>query len=331
MEYKDYYKTLGISKTATDDEIKKAYRDLARKYHPDVNKDPKAEEMFKEVNEAYQVLSDSEKRQKYDHLGSEWQQYQRSGGQPGGFDWGRWQQQPGQGTSYRTMTPEEFQEIFGGSGASGMGGFGGLGGFSDFFNSLFGGGFSGGFTSGPGTESVYNQGGRTYRTQAPARRDMEHEVEITLEEAYSGTSRSLQFVDGRKINASIPAGVDTGSKVRLSGQADGADLYLLIKVLPHKTFTRKGNNLQLDLPVDFYTAALGGEVEVPTMGKTVKLNIPAGTNSGKTFRLKGLGMPILRKKGEKGDLLAKAVIHLPKPLSQGEKEKLQAIKDEYHS
>lgn len=331
MEYKDYYKTLGISKTATDDEIKKAYRDLARKYHPDVNKDPKAEEMFKEVNEAYQVLSDSEKRQKYDHLGSEWQQYQRSGGQPGGFDWGRWQQQPGQGTSYRTMTPEEFQEIFGGSGASGMGGFGGLGDFSDFFNSLFGGGFSGGFASGPGTESVYSQGGRTYRTQAPVRRDMEHEVEITLEEAYKGTSRSFQFVDGRKINASIPAGVDTGSKVRLSGQADGADLYLLIKVLPHKTFTRKGNNLQLDLPVDFYTAALGGEVEVPTMGKTVKLNIPAGTNSGKTFRLKGLGMPALRKKDQKGDILAKVEIHLPKPLSQAEKEKLQAIRDEYHS
>jgi len=330
MEYKDYYKTLGVSKTASDDEIKKAYRDLARKYHPDVNKDPNAEEMFKEVNEAYQVLSDSDKRQKYDQLGSEWRNYQRTGGQPGGFDWGRWQQQPGQGGGYRTMTPEEFQEIFGGMGTSGgAGGFSGMGGFSDFFTSLFGGGFSGGFSS-PGTGGTYSQGGPSYRTQAPARRDVEHETEITLEEAYHGTQRSLRFSDGRTINANIPAGVDTGSKVRLSGQADGADLYLLIKVLPHKVFNRKGNNLLIDLPVDFYTAALGGEVEVPTMGKPVRLNIPAGTNTGKTFRLKGLGMPALRKKDQKGDILAKVEIHLPKPLSQAEKEKLQALRDEYH-
>lgn len=330
MEYKDYYKTLGVSKTATDDEIKKAYRDLARKYHPDVNKDTKAEEMFKEVNEAYQVLSDSEKRQKYDNLGSEWQQYQRAGGQPGGFDWGRWQQQPGQGGGYRTMTPEEFQEIFGGMGMpGGMGSFSGMGGFSDFFTSLFGGGFSGGFS--PGTETSYSQGGRSYRTQAPARRDVEHETEITLEEAYRGTQRSLRFSDGRTINASIPAGVDTGSKVRLSGQADGADLYLLIKMLPHKVFTRKGNNLLLTIPVDFYTAALGGEVTVPTMEKPVKLNIPSGTDSGKTFRLKGLGMPSLRKSDQKGDILAKVQIHLPKPLSQAEKSKLQVLRDEYHS
>ncbi len=325
MEYKDYYKTLGLDKKASEDDIKKAYRSLARKYHPDVNKDPKAEEMFKEVNEAYQVLSDSEKRQKYDTLGSEWQQYQRSGGQPGGFDWGRWQQQPGQSGAYRTVSPEEFEQMFGGSG-----GMGGMGGFSDFFTSIFGGGF-GGFSGAPGADAGYGQAGQSYRSRPPMRRDVEHEVEITLEEAYSGTTRIFQFSDGRKINATIPAGVDNGSKVRLSGQADGADLYLVIKVLPHKTFTRKGNNLLLDLPVDFYTAALGGELEISTMGKAVKLNIPAGTNSGKTFRLKGLGMPILRKKGEKGDLLAKAVIHLPKPLSQAEKEKLQALRDEYHS
>lgn len=324
MEYKDYYKTLGLSKNASDDEIKKAYRDLARKYHPDVNKDPKAEETFKEVNEAYQVLSDKEKRQKYDNFGSEWQQYQRSGGQPGGFDWGRWQQQPGQSTSYRTVSPEEFEQMFGGTG-----GMGGMGGFSDFFNTLFGG--FGGFSNAPGGESSYGQSQQSYRSRPPVRRDVEHEVEITLEEAYRGTTRSLQFSDGRKLNASIPAGVDTGSKVRLSGQADGADLYLIIKVLPHKTFSRKGNNLNLNLPVDFYTAALGGEVTVPTMTKPVNLTIPARTNTGKTFRLKGLGMPYLRKKGQKGDLLAKVEIQLPKPLSQAEKEKLQALRNEFHS
>ena len=204
MDYKDYYSILGVSKTASDDEIKSSYRKLARKYHPDVNKDPGAEDKFKEINEAYQVLSDKEKRQKYDRFGSEWQNYQSSGGQPGGFDWGPWRQSPGGRSQYRTVSPEEFSEMFGGSAGGGMGGF------SDFFETLFGsGGFSGGF------------GQQSYQPQTRAR-DVEYELDISLREAFAGTKRTLQFEDGRKIEASIPPGVKTGSKVRLSGQAGGA-------------------------------------------------------------------------------------------------------------
>ena len=314
MEYKDYYKTLGISKTATEGEIKTAYRKLARRYHPDVNKEPAAEDKFKEVNEAYQVLSDPEKRKKYDQFGSEWQSYQSSGGQPGGFDWGRWQQsaQGGQ-TSYRTVSQEEFGDMFGG-----------LGGFSDFLNTLFG---QGGFSTG----QSFSRGGQPNQRASRSLQPMEHEVEITLEEAYSGTSRTLQFEGGRKIEAKIPQGVATGSKVRLSGQAGGADLFLKIKVLPHKAFTRKGDDLTTTVPVDLYSAILGGDVSVDTLGKPVRLTIPEGTDSGKTLRLKGLGMPRLKKPGEFGDLYARIEVHLPNHLTEAEKEKFREIRNMRHA
>jgi len=303
MDYKDYYKTLGVGKTATEDEIKTAYRKLARRYHPDVNKDPQAEEKFKEVNEAYQVLSDPEKRKKYDQFGSEWQRYQSSGGQPGGFDWGRWQQAPQGGQpGYRTVSQEEFDSMFGN-----------LGGFSDFFNTLFG---QGGFGARP-----------AYSRSAQTARPMEHEVELTLEEAYSGAKRVLQFEGGRKIEASIPPGVRTGSKVRLSGQAGGADLFLKIKVLPHKRFTRKGDDLITTVSVDIYTAILGGEVSVETMGKPVRLTIPEGTDSGKTMRLKGLGMPNLKNPTQYGDLYARVELRLPARLTPAEKEKFREIRN----
>ncbi len=306
MDYKDYYKTLGVGKTATEDEIKTAYRKLARRYHPDVNKDPQAEEKFKEVNEAYQVLSDPEKRKKYDQFGSEWQRYQSSGGQPGGFDWGRWQQAPQGGQpGYRTVSQEEFDSMFGN-----------LGGFSDFFNTLFG---QGGF----GARPAYSRSSRSAQTARP----MEHEVELTLEEAYSGAKRVLQFEGGRKIEASIPPGVRTGSKVRLSGQAGGADLFLKIKVLPHKRFTRKGDDLITTVSVDIYTAILGGEVSVETMGKPVRLTIPEGTDSGKTMRLKGLGMPNLKNPTQYGDLYARVELRLPARLTPVEKEKFREIRN----
>lgn len=314
MDYKDYYNTLGISKTATEGEIKTAYRKLARRYHPDVNKDPKAEDKFKEVNEAYQVLSDPEKRKKYDQFGSEWQRYQSSGGQPGGFDWGRWQQAPQGGQpGYRTVSQEEFNDMFGG-----------LGGFSDFFNTLFG-------QSGFSTGQSFSRGSRSPQRTAQSAQSMEHEVEITLEEAYAGTKRTLQFEDGRKIEASIPPGVNTGSRVRLSGQAGGADLFLKIKVLPHSVFTRRGDNLTATVPVDLYTAILGGEVSVDTLGKPVRLTIPEGTDSGKTMRLKGLGMPNLKKPTEFGDLYARIEVHLPGHLTPAEKEKFREIRNMRHA
>lgn len=317
MEYKDYYKTLGVGKAASGDDIKAAYRKLARKYHPDVNREKGAEEKFKEVNEAYQVLSDPEKRKKYDQFGSEFRQYQTAGGDPQDF-WGQWarQQQSQPQGQYRTVTQEELNEILGG-----MGGFGGLGGFSDFFESLFG--------SGMGAPRASARTSRQSRQaqSAPLARDVIHEVEITLAEAYTGTKRSLQFESGRKIEATIPAGVDTGSRVRLSGQADGADLYLRIKVLPDDTFTRDGKDLRTRVPVDLYTAILGGEVAVPNPGKTVRLTIPAQTDSGKTFRLKGLGMPALRKNAEPGNLYATVEVHIPAHLTDAEKEKFREIRN----
>lgn len=308
MDYKDYYNILGVSKNATNEEIKTAYRNLARQYHPDVNKDAGAEEKFKEVNEAYQVLSDEEKRKKYDQFGSEWQRYQNTGGQPGGFDWGPWQQQSGGQTSYRTVSPEEFSEMFGGSG--GMGGFGG---FSDFFETLFG---QGGF----GT----SQRRQTYQPQRRAK-DIESEVEISLKEAYTGTQRTLTFEGGRKINASIPAGVKTGSRVRLSGQAGGADLYLKVKVLPDPVFKRKGDDLYMDLKVDYYTAIMGGEVGVNTMTKPIRVTVAEGSDSGKTLRLTGLGMPLLKNPKQFGNLYCRIQVTVPKHLTPAEKEKLQEL------
>ncbi|NLE83111.1 MAG: DnaJ domain-containing protein [Chloroflexi bacterium] len=313
MEYKDYYNTLGVSKTAADDEIKSAYRNLARQYHPDVNKEPGAEEKFKEINEAYQVLSDKEKRTKYDQFGSEWQRYQHSGGQPGGFNWGPWQQEQGARTSYRTVSPEEFSEMFGGMGG-GSGSMGGLGGFSDFFETLFGGGgFGGGFSQ--------------QTRQQPLKQNVEYEIDLSLHEAYTGTKRTLQFEDGRKIEATIPPGVKSGSKVRLGGQAGGADLFLKVNILPDPVFKRKGDDLTMDLDVDLFTAILGGEVGVNTMTKAVRLTIPEGSDSEKRFRLTGLGMPNLKNPKQFGDLYVTIRVTVPKHLTPAEKDKFREIRN----
>jgi curved DNA-binding protein len=314
MEYRDYYKVLNISKNASQDEIKKAYRKLAREYHPDVNPDdPNAEEKFKDINEAYQVLSDEEKRKKYNQFGSQWKQYQQTGGRAEDFDWSQWTAQgPRGGTQYRSVTQEELEQMFGG----------GLGGFSDFFETLFG-GMAGGRTA-------RRPAGQPTQQNLRRGRDIEHPLEITLEEAFHGTNRLLTYEDGRRIEASIPPGVKTGSKIRLSGQgAEGGvgtgDLYLKIKVLPHSKFTREGDNLRFNQPVDFFTAVLGGEVMVSTLDKSVKLTIPPGTDSGKTFRLKGLGMPKLSKSNQRGDLYATIEVQVPKNLTADQKEKIKEL------
>jgi len=314
MEYRDYYQTLGIKKDASQEEIKKAYRKLARKYHPDVNPDdPNAEEKFKDINEAYQVLSDEEKRNKYDRFGSQWKQYQQRGGSAEDFDWSKWaaRGQPG-GGGYRTVSQEEFEQMFGG----------GLGGFSDFFSTLFG-GMAGGrprgqTTRGPSAQSM--QRGR----------DIEHTVQISLEEAFNGTTRLLTFEDGRRIEATIPPGVRTGSKIRLSGQGSpgmrgSGDLYLKVKVASHPKYNRDGDDLKIDQPVDLFTALLGGEVNVSTIDKTVKLTVPTGSDSGKTFRLKGLGMPKLENPEKHGDLYVTLQIQVPKKLTAEQKKKFKEI------
>ena len=300
MEYKDYYKTLGVGKSATADEIKKAYRKLARKHHPDVNPgDKKAEDRFKDINEAYEVLSDPGKRARYDQLGSSYQEWQQHGA-PGGFDWGRWTSASPGGT--RTEYSGNLDDPFG---------QGGLGDFSDFFNAIFGGAGAGG----------------ARRRAAPRRgQDYTQPVEVTLEEAYAGTTRLLQ-IDNRRLEVKIPAGVKTGSRVRVRGEGgagraggDQGDLYLKVDVLPHAVFERAGDDLHCDVTVDLYTAVLGGSVSVPTLKGSLTLKIPPETQNGRTFRLKGQGMPSLGSKDAYGDLLVKVQVKLPQDLSEKEKD-----------
>ncbi|MFQ6000515.1 MAG: DnaJ C-terminal domain-containing protein [Anaerolineae bacterium] len=298
MEYKDYYKILGVDRNADQKEIRKAYRRLARQYHPDVNPgDRSAQEKFKEINEAYEVLSDPEKRQKYDQLGTSWREWQRMGEDPSGFDWGRWfTGQPGR----VYVQYGDLDEV--------------LGGFSDFFQAIFGGI--------PET---------SWRTTPRRGRDYEQEVEISLEEAFRGTTRILSK-DGRRLEVKIPPGVGTGSRIRMAGEGgDGyggakGDLYLRIKVAPHPRFRREGDDLHVEVPLDLYTAVLGGEVRVPTLKGDIMLKIPPGTQSGKTFRLKGQGMPNLKDPQKRGDLYAKVKVRLPQKLTPRERELFEELK-----
>lgn len=319
MKVIDYYKTLGVGKGADEKEIKKAYRKLARQYHPDVNPDDKvSEERFKEINEAYEVLSDPSKRQKYDQFGSQWQQYERAGGRPEDFNWSQWAGGPGGGSQTRTVSQEEFEQMFGGSG-----------GFSDFFETLFG-GMGGGRRAG----GFDFGGGQQFQARPRQGQDMEHPIQVTLEEAFHGTTRTLQWEDGRSIEAKIPRGVETGSRIRLSGQGQpgaaggrAGDLYLKVEVLPHPTYTREGDDLKVDVPVDLYTALLGGKAEVRTLDKSVNLTIPPETPNGKLFRLRGLGMPKLRQPDHRGDLYATATIQLPRNLSEKEKTLFEQLRE----
>jgi curved DNA-binding protein len=324
MEYKDYYKILGVSKNASEDEIKKAYRKLARRYHPDVNRDDKsAEERFKDINEAREVLLDKEKREMYDRFGSQWQQFQRAGGRPQDFDWSQWQRQAGGPQAHaRTINPEELEQIFG------------QGGFSDFFETLFGGlgGFGGQRPAG-GYGSIFDDQ-RTRQAAQRRGRDVEHTVEISLMEAFHGSTRTLTYEDGRRIETKIPPGVRTGSRIRLSGQggpgqsaSHSGDLYLRVKVLPDERFERDGDNLRTTVPVDVYTAVLGGKIMVHAPDRTVKLNIPPGTDSGRQFRLSGLGMPKLRKKDQRGDLYVTVQVQVPKNLGKAEKRLFEQLRN----
>jgi curved DNA-binding protein len=314
MDYKDYYHTLGVAKTASQDEIKKAYRNLARKHHPDMNPgDKSAEEKFKDINEAYEVLSDPGKREKYDRFGASWNQYTRSGGRPEDFDWTQWGGRPGGGgTQTRTVTPEEFQQMFGN--------MGGLGGFSDFFEILFG---------GMGRRTGGAASSRPVRSQ-----DAEQPLQISLEDAYRGATIGLQWEDGRRLEAKVPPGVKTGSKLRLGGQAQpgapagqSGDLYLKLEVLPHAVFERDGEDLKVNVLVDLYTAMLGGKIQVPTLERPVELTIPPETPNGKVFRLRGLGMPHLRKPEERGNLYAAVQVQLPKNLSPEERDLFEKLRE----
>ena len=318
MEFKDYYATLGVSKTATDKEIKQAYRKLARKFHPDVNPgDKQAEHRFKEINEAYEVLGDAEKRRKYDELGANWRLYEQAAAQGGPNPFAGWSTNMGGGGSgggFRTMTQEEMEELFGEATP-----------FSDFFTTFFGG------IGGPATA----RGARGRARQRPGR-DVEHEIELALEDAYHGTTRRLSLEhngQARTVDVRIPVGVSEGSRVRVAGEgehgvggATSGDLYLRVRLAPHPAFERKGRDLHVTVRVPAPTVVLGGEAEVRTLsGKPVRLRIPPLTQSGQMFRLKGYGMPSVGRPDDKGDLYARVEVRMPDALTSEEREHWEAL------
>jgi curved DNA-binding protein len=325
MEFKDYYAVLGVNKTATDKELKQAYRKLARKFHPDVNPgDKTAESRFKEINEAYEVLGDSEKRKKYDELGANWrmyEQYERAGGQPGGspppgFEgvWGT----PGGGATYRTVSPEEMEELFGDENP-----------FSDFFKTFFGGGGAEGAAAG-GRRS------RARSTRSRAGTDVEQPIELTLDEAFHGATRRLSIKHRghtRTIDVRIPVGVKDNARVRVAGEGEpgvgggaAGDLYLRINLQPHPLFERKGDDLYTKIQVPVTAAVLGGEAEVPTLtGKPLRLKIPPTTQNGQVLRLKGQGMPQTGKPNERGDLYVTAEVQMPKQLTPEQRKHYEAL------
>jgi curved DNA-binding protein len=304
MDYHDYYKTLGVERGASEAEIKKAYRKLARQYHPDINPgNTTAEAKFKEINEAYEVLSDKDKREKYDRFGRDWQRYQQ-GAPGGGVNWG----------DYAGGSP------FGAGGGD----------FSDFFETLFGGG------AGAGAGRTAGRGPAGFRADGQS---VEHEVEITLDEAFSGTQRTLQFSSPngqpRTINVKIPPGVDTGSRVRVAGEgAPGmgggrrGDLFLIVQVAPSDRFERRGDDLETSVAVDLYTMMLGGSARVPVMGgKTITLNVPPATQNGRKFRISGQGMPRLRAPETRGDLYVRLEAQLPSKISDRERELIEQLRE----
>ncbi|MCL4868120.1 MAG: J domain-containing protein [Anaerolineae bacterium] len=297
MEFKDYYQLLGVDKTADEKTIKRAYRKLAQQYHPDKNPNNKAsEEKFKAINEAYEVLGNPENRAKYDQLGQNYHQWRQMGGQPGGFDFSQWGGRPGGG--YQTTV--NLEDMFGGE----------AGGFSEFFEAIF--------------------GGRRGQ-QAVRGRDMEHTIEISLEEAYHGTTRTLSQQGSGTFTAKIPPGAKTGTKVRLRGKggagtgSQAGDLFLVVRVHHHPVYKRDGDNLSLDLPVDIPTAVLGGKIPVNTLSGSVMLTIPPGSSSGRVIRLSGRGMPKLQDPTQHGDLLVRIMITAPKQLSEQERHLYEAL------
>jgi len=303
VQFRDYYETLGVSKTASEDEIKSAFRKLARKYHPDVAKDKKAaEEKFKQINEAYEVLSDPDKRRKYDQLGENWNQPggfqpppQWGGGQPGGFRWGS-----GENGGV------EFE--FGGTG------------FSDFFEAFFGGG------RGRSAFGGFGQRG----TMAERGNDVEADIMVTLEEALNGSTRqvSLRRAGSKKTETyqvKIPRGVREGQRIRLAGQGEAGerggksgDLFLRVRLARHPDFSVEGSDLVHEVKIAPWQAVLGDQLIVPTLEGSARLKLPPGTQGGQRFRLRARGLPGVS--GQRGDLYVMVQIAVPKKLSERERE-----------
>jgi len=304
MDYKDYYKILGVEKSATADVIKKAYRKLAVKYHPDKNpNDKKAEDKFKEINEAYDVLSDATKRKKYDEMGENWKYAQQQHGGGGDFNYEQWARQQGAG---RQQGQQQYYQ--GGDESQ----------FSDFFESIFGHG-GGGF------------GNSRQRSRQMKGEDYSAEATISLYDSFHGTTRQINL-QTQKLNLKLKPGIEDGQILRMKGKGGpggnggpAGDLLITIHVQKDTLYERRGNDLYFDQPLDVYTAILGGKLAVHTIDKTLNISIPAGTDSDKVFRLKGMGMPLYNDAAQRGDSYVRVMIKVPKELTEDEKETLTRL------
>jgi len=308
---KDYYDLLGVARGASQEEIKRAFRQKAKQYHPDANRDdPEAAERFKEINEAYEVLSDSKKRAQYDQFGAGWERFAGAGNGTGTAGAG----------GYQSVNYDDLQDILNSMFGGGAGRRGGASGRTG--ENPFGAGFTG-----------FDPFGGFQQQTGPMRgQDIEHPLAITLEDAYHGKDIILT-VDNRRLNVRIPAGAKTGTRVRLTGEGSpgagggpAGDLYLVIEVMPHPQFTRDGDDLQTDVEVDAFTAMLGGEAQVNTLTGHARLKIPAGTQAGRRFRLTGKGMPVMRQKNQRGDLYARVVITVPTSLTEQQRREIAALR-----
>lgn len=303
MAFIDYYKVLGISKTASEGEIKKSFRKLARKYHPDLHPNDKdAKKQFQEINEAYEVLSDSEKRAKYDKYGKDWKHGEE-------YEKARQQQQ----SQYAKAGQQGFQGFPGGGGRDYTSG----GDFSDFFESMFGGATS---------------GRRSSRREQPFKgADFQAELTLSLQQA-AVTHKQVLTINGKKVRITIPNGVENGQKIKLKGYGGpghqggpGGDLLITFNILPDLRYKRKGDDIYIDEPLPLYTAVLGGSKEVETLNGRVKVTITELTQNGSKIRLKGKGFPVYKKEGAFGDLYIKWEVQLPQKLSKEEKELFEKL------
>jgi curved DNA-binding protein len=313
MEYKDYYNILGVDRKASEDDIKRAYRKLALKYHPDRNPgDASAEDKFKEINEAYQVLSDAEKRAHYDQLGEAYNNWARGGTRQGGFNWEDWS--VGGAPGGVRVESINLDDVLGGS-------------FSEFFRQIFGGGAERVYTSSGQYTSQFGDRGSI---RQPANRDVRQEVTINLREAYEGTTRRIQL-DGRQLEVKIPPGAHTGTRVRISGagpqgpNGKPGDLYLVVNVTQDPNFDREKDNLYTEVSIDLFTAVLGGEMKVKNLSGDLVLTIPAGTQPGQKFRLSGRGMPNVSNPKRHGDLYVTVKVEIPRKLTDKQQKLFEEL------
>ncbi len=322
MKFQDYYKTLGVSKSASQDEIKKAYRKLVKKYHPDVNPDDDtAEQKFKQVTEAYEVLSDPENRKLYDQLGQDWDKY-KQGGASGAYQGNPFASSQGGQRTYHYNAGSGSNPFGGGSTAGGGGFEGGFGGFSDFFRQFFGGG---------GGQRASQSGG--FAGGSTRGKDLKARLNISFEDAFHGGKKTFNYND-QTISITLKPGVKDKQKLKLRGKGqespfggEPGDLILELNLSGHQRYTRDEDDIHIDLPLDFITATLGGKIQVATPHGPVKLTIPAGTQSGKKLRLKGKGMPIFNKSGQFGDLYLNVAVQTPTNLTASERKIFEQLKN----